>query len=101
MTGSQNAKNKAMVMMAICAILWSIGGIFIKLISWHPLLIAGGRSLLAAAVVGGYMAVKKIPVKVCKYSVGAGISLALCLLLFVAANKMTTAARSEERRVGK
>ncbi len=40
------------------------------------------------------MAVKKVPIKVCKYSVGAGVSLALCLLLFVAANKMTTAANA-------
>lgn len=94
MSQSKNAKNTAMLMMAICAILWSIGGIFIKLISWHPLLIAGGRSLLAAVVVGGYMAVKRIPVKVCRYSVGAGVSLALCLLLFVAANKLTTAANA-------
>ena len=94
MSNSNHAKNTAMLMMAICAVLWSIGGIFIKLVSWSPLLIAGGRSLLAAAVVGGYMAVKKVPVKVCRYSVGAGISLALCLLLFVAANKMTTAANA-------
>ena len=94
MGNNPNAKNKAMLMMAICAVLWSIGGIFIKLISWHPLLISGGRSLLAAIVVGGYMMVKKIPLKVCKYSVGAGVSLALCLLLFVVANKMTTAANA-------
>ena len=65
MRNNPNAKNKAMLLMAICAVLWSIGGIFIKLISWHPLLISGGRSLLAAIVVGGYMYVKKVPVKVC------------------------------------
>ena len=94
MSNSNHAKTTAMLMMAICAVLWSIGGIFIKLVSWSPLLIAGGRSRLAAAVVGGYMAVTKVPVKVCRYSVGAGISLALCLLLFVAANKMTTAANA-------
>ena len=94
MSNLNKAKNTAMLMMAVCAVFWSIGGIFIKLISWSPLLIAGGRSLLAAVVVGGYMAVKKVPIKVCKYSVGAGVSLALCLLLFVAANKMTTAANA-------
>ena len=94
MSNVNKAKSTAMLMMAVCAVFWSIGGIFIKLISWSPLLIAGGRSLLAAIVVGGYMAVKKVPIKVCKYSVGAGVSLALCLLLFVAANKMTTAANA-------
>ena len=94
MRNNPNAKNKAMLLMAICAVLWSIGGIFIKLISWHPLLISGGRSLLAAIVVGGYMYVKQDPGTVCKYSAGAGVSLALCLLLFVVANKMTTAANA-------
>lgn len=94
MVNRQTAKNKAMFLMAACALLWSLGGIFIKLISWHPLLIAGGRSLIAAAVLGGYMAVKKVPVKVSRYSVGAGISLCACFLLFVAANKLTTAANA-------
>ena len=88
------ARQTAMLMMAACAVLWSLGGIFIKLISWHPLLISGGRSLIAAAVVGLYMAWKKIPVKVCRYSVAAGISLCLCLLFFVVANKLTTAANA-------
>jgi drug/metabolite transporter (DMT)-like permease len=31
-----------------CAILWSTSGLFIKLLDWHPLLIAGGRSAVAA-----------------------------------------------------
>jgi drug/metabolite transporter (DMT)-like permease len=88
------ARQTAMLMMAACAVLWSLGGNFIKLISWHPLLISGGRSLIAAAVVGLYMAWKKIPVKVCRYSVAAGISLCLCLLFFVVANKLTTAANA-------
>ena len=88
------ARQKAMLLMAACAILWSLGGIFIKLIAWHPLLISGGRSLIAAAVVGLYMYWKKIPVTVCRYSVTAGISLCLCLLLFVVANKLTTAANA-------
>ena len=94
MTGKRSAKQTAMLLMAACAVLWSLGGIFIKLIAWHPLLIAGGRSLIASAVLGCYMAVKKIPVKVSRYSVGAGISLCACFLLFVAANKMTTAANA-------
>ena len=89
-----NAKNKAMLMMVFCALLWSLGGIFIKLISWHPLLIAGGRSLLSAAVLGGFMVVKKVPVRVSRYSVIAGVSLCACFLLFVAANKLTTAANA-------
>ena len=94
MKKQRNPKRTAMLLMAACAVLWSLGGIFIKLLAWHPLLIAGGRSLIAAAVLGGYMAFKKIPVRVSRYSVGAGVSLCLCFLLFVAANKLTTAANA-------
>ena len=32
----------------LCAILWSTSGLFIKLVDWHPMVIAGGRSMLAA-----------------------------------------------------
>ena len=87
-------KRRAMIFMMICALLWSTGGIFIKLIFWSPLMIAGVRSLISAGVLGGYMAFTKTPIKVCKYSIGAGIGLCGCCTLFVTANKMTTAANA-------
>ncbi len=87
-------ERKAMLMMAVCACMWSIGGIFIKLVSWSPFLIAGGRSLLAAAVMAAFMYKSKTRVNVCKYSVGAGFCLLGVLICFVAANKLTTAANA-------
>ena len=48
-------KHKAMFMMAMCGFLWSIGGLFIKLIPWEPLQIAGIRSLIASAATALYM----------------------------------------------
>lgn len=89
-----NKQRKAMLMMAICACLWSIGGIFIKLVSWNPFLIAGGRSLLSAAVLAIFMYISKTKINVCKYSIGAGFSLMGVLICFVAANKLTTAANA-------
>lgn len=87
-------EKKAMLMMAICACMWSIGGIFIKLVSWSPFLIAGGRSLLAALVMAVFMFFTKTKVNVCKYSVGAGACLLGVLVCFVTANKLTTAANA-------
>lgn len=87
-------QRKAMLMMAICACMWSIGGIFIKLVSWSPFLIAGGRSVFAALVMFLFMRYAKIKVNVCKYSVGAGFCLLGVLICFVAANKLTTAANA-------
>ena len=87
-------ERKAILMMAVCACMWSIGGIFIKLVSWSPFLIAGGRSLLAAGVMALFMYKSKIKLNVCKYSVGAGVCLLGVLICFVAANKLTTAANA-------
>ena len=45
MTTATSAKRNSMLLMALCAIMWSLGGIFIKLISWNPLLISAALSL--------------------------------------------------------
>lgn len=87
-------KRRAMLLMVICAVMWSTGGIFIKLISWSPLLIAGSRSLISAFVLGAYMLYKRVPIKVCRYSIGAAIGLAGCCTFFVISTKLTTAANA-------
>lgn len=89
-----HARRNAMLIMALCGVLWSLGGIFIKLISWSPLLIAGIRSIISALILGGYMAYKKVPINICKYSIGAGIGLSGSCICFVIATKLTTAANA-------
>lgn len=91
---SKNRKQTAMFLMAVCAVLWSTGGILIKLISWNPLLIAGARSLISAGVLGLYMVHTKTSIKICKYSIGAAVGLSGCFIFFVLANKLTTAANA-------
>ena len=87
MTTATSAKRNSMLLMALCASMWSIGGIFIKLISWNPFLITGVRSVISALILGGYMFVTKTPVKFSKYSFGAGIGLSASCMFFVVANK--------------
>ena len=94
MTTANHAKRNSMFLMALCASMWSIGGIFIKLISWNPFLITGVRSVISALILGGYMFVTKTPVKFSKYSFGAGIGLSTSCMFFVMANKLTTAANA-------
>ncbi len=94
MTTADYAKRNSMFLMALCAVMWSLGGIFIKLISWNPLLITGVRSVIAALILGGYMFATKTPVKFSKYSFGAGIGLSTSCMFFVMANKLTTAANA-------
>ena len=89
-----NRKRRAMLLMVITAIMWSMGGIFIKLISWSPFLIAGWRSAISGSVMAVFMLNQKIRFKWNRYSFGAGIGLSFSATLFTIANKLTTAANA-------
>jgi Predicted permease, DMT superfamily len=80
--------------MAVCACLWSIAGILIKMIPWNSLVIAGMRSAIAAVVVLIFMRITGRRLKVNRASVLGGISIAGTFLAFVSANKLTTSANA-------
>lgn len=79
---------QAIVLLAITAMLWSLGGLLIKLVTWNPVAIAGMRSGIAALVM---LTILKKPKFTWSYAqIGAAISYAFTVILFVTANKMTT-----------
>ena len=87
-------KTVATIKMLLCAALWSVAGIFIKLIPWNSLAIAGSRSLLASMVIFIFMKISGFKISFEKKGLMTGLFLALVFLLFVTANKMTTAANA-------
>lgn len=87
-------RNRAILEMLLCAALWSIAGIFIKLIPWNSIVIAGLRSLIAGFVMFVYMRARGIGFTADRRSLAGGAALCLTLTCFVAANKLTTAANS-------
>jgi drug/metabolite transporter (DMT)-like permease len=90
----KNQKSQAIFFMVLCAVLWSTAGIFIKVLPWHPLVIAGLRSLISAVVFALYMHHVKIGFVLNKYSVLSGVFLTGTFIFFIAANKLTTAANA-------
>jgi len=80
--------------MVITAAMWSLGGIFIKLISWNPFLIAGVRSGISGSIMALYMAATHTRFKLNRYSLLAGMGLGCSATLFTIANKLTTAANA-------
>ena len=90
------------VALVICAVLWSTGGIFIKNIEWNGLAISGIRSLISGSFMllvtrrGLQFSVRDEKGRKDKVSSLffwiAAISYALTMILYVVANKMTTAA---------
>jgi drug/metabolite transporter (DMT)-like permease len=83
-----------------CAILWSTGGLFIKLLDWHPLLIAGGRSAVAALFLFTLRRIRRRfggppPVSGGAFIIlGGSLSYAATMIAFVWANKLTASANA-------
>jgi drug/metabolite transporter (DMT)-like permease len=78
--------------MAATAFLWSSAGLFIKVIDWNPFAIAGARSLISSLVVLAWLRRPRFHWSLPQ--VGAALAQAATMLLFVSANKTTSAANA-------
>lgn len=87
-------ENRAMLEMLMCAALWSIAGIFIKLIPWNSFVISALRSLFAGLTVLAYIKIKGYRIILSRRTLIPGLLLGLVYIAFVAANKLTTAANA-------
>ncbi|SFO01606.1 EamA domain-containing membrane protein RarD [Formivibrio citricus] len=88
----QQTDYRGILAIAGCAFLWSLGGLFIKLIDWNAMAIAGMRSLIAGIVILLWL---KRPRFTWSFAqIAAGVTNAVTMLLFVFANKTTTAANA-------
>lgn len=85
-------RKKAIWYLVIASVLWSIGGLFIKLIDWNPMAISGARSGIAAVVMVFYL--KKPKLHFNKTLVLGAACYSSLLILFVSANKLTTSANA-------
>ena len=85
-------EKKGALLMILTALLWSTGGLFIKLIPVNALTILFYRSTYAA-IVFVLLFQKKI-YRVNKISIFASIVYAALLISFVSATKLTTAANA-------
>ena len=85
-------KQKALLALTACALLWSSGGLLIKIVDWNPFAIAGLRSLIGGLLI---LAVVRRPRFTWSFPQMAGaVCYAGCMVCFVAANKLTTAANA-------
>jgi drug/metabolite transporter (DMT)-like permease len=80
----------ALLLLVLTAVLWSFGGLLIKWVDWHPMAIAGMRSLIAGLVILVYHRRPRFDWSFPQ--IGGAICYAGVVILFVVANKLTTAA---------
>lgn len=88
------AERKGVLYVFLAAVLYSIGGLCIKVIPWHSLSINGGRNLVAILVVGGYLLLKGHKPRWNRWIALGAASICGTNILFTMANKMTTAANA-------
>ncbi|MEG1869424.1 MAG: DMT family transporter [Oscillospiraceae bacterium] len=91
----QQPQKRWYIMMVATAVMWSMGGIFFKMLDWHPMVIAGIRSAVTSLVF--FIAIKyvmKYNIIINRNTIICGAFMCYLATAFVLANKMTTAANA-------
>ena len=89
---SLSERRKAILFLALAAILWSTSGLFVKILDWQPISILAGRSLFASIVFLFYL--RRTPTRFNRWQLLAAGMFILTQFLFVTSTKMTTAANA-------
>lgn len=92
MSAEPRQHSKGFLFLLASALLWSTAGVLIKWVDWPAPAVAGMRALIAAAALLAFRRGFSLPRS--RWQWGAALAYAATTLLFVAANKMTTAANA-------
>lgn len=85
-------RRKAILYLALAAVLWSSSGLFVKILDWQPISILAGRSLFASFVFLIYL--KRLPSRFSWWQLLAAGMFILTQFLFITSTKLTTAANA-------
>ncbi len=78
----------------IAAVLYSLGGLCIKVIPWNGLSINSARNIVALVVVGSYLALTRHKLRLNRWILLGAVCVCGTNVLFSVANKLTTAANT-------
>ena len=89
-----DSNKKGTLFVFAAAVLYSIGGLCIKVIPWNAIAINGARTAIALVVIGLYLIITKHRLRFNRWIIFGAFSVFATNLLFSLANKMTTAANA-------
>ena len=89
-----SARQRGTLYVFLAAVLYSIGGLCIKLIPWGGMAINGGRTAIALVVIGLYLAAPRHKPKMNLWVLVGALAVCGTNILFSIANKLTTAANA-------
>ena len=81
-------------LMLVCAVLWSTAGLFIKSVPWNSMVLAGWRGLAATLTLWLFMRKMHYRVRIDMRTVLIGLCVSGTSILFLIANRLTTAANA-------
>ena len=87
-------KHTGTLFVFLAALLYSIGGLCIKVIPWNGMSINGGRTAIALVVIGAYLAVIRHKPRLNRWVLLGALCIFGTNTLFSLANKLTTAANT-------
>lgn len=91
---TQAEKRRGVLLCFLAAVLYSIGGLCIKVIPWSGLSINSGRNMVALLVIGSYLLLARHRPKLNRWVLLGSLCVCGTNMLFTVANKMTTAANT-------
>ena len=87
-------KKNGVVFVLLSALCFSIGGLFLKMVPWSPLAINGGRALISTIIIAAVMAASHHKLILNKQVLLGAFCMLGEMILYVYANKLTTAANA-------
>lgn len=87
-----NERTKGSALIVAAALMWSTGGILMKVIPWNPVMINGVRCIIAFFFV--CLLDRTVRIRINRYIVLTAFCIAMTTMLFSMANKLTTAANA-------
>ncbi len=91
---TENREKLGVLFVFLAAVLYSIGGLCIKVIPWNGLSINGGRNMVALLVIGGYLLATRHRPRFNRWILVGAVCICGTNTLFTVANKLTTAANT-------
>ena len=82
----------AVILLVITSLLWSLGGVLIKSVEWHPMAKAGVRSAIAAMVIFGWM--RRPTLSWSRNQIYGAAAYVVTVSFFVISTDLTTAANA-------
>ena len=86
--------SKGIFYVLMAAVLFSIGGLCIKLVPWSPLSINGARNLISAIIIGIYLKTTHHKIVINPAVIFGAVCMTCVTTLYCIANKLTTAANT-------